>query len=114
MGGLDDVGLPFGDLLAGLLGDDLAEFVGPLFEFVVDIPEVLGAVDVGKRLPVLRGGLGGGDGGLDVLWRAPVDLDQGFPGGRVLRDERLVAGAGRPLAADVVLVWFGGQLFAND
>jgi len=105
--GLDDVRLPLADLLATLHGDDLAEFLGPLAEFVVDLPQHLGTVDVGHRAPLLEGRLGGVDGPLDVGLGPADERAQRLARGGVLAGERLLAGPVGPLAVDVVAVDLG-------
>jgi len=46
---LGDVCFPLADLLATLLGHYFAEFLVSVFELLVDVPEILGAVDAGER-----------------------------------------------------------------
>jgi len=71
--GLGHVGFPLGNLFPALLGDDLAEFLVPVTEFVVDVPEVLRAVDVRQRPPLLEGVVGGGDRLADVRLRPALE-----------------------------------------
>ncbi len=50
---LDDVGAALGNLFAALFGDDFREFLRAVAQFVVDVPEVLRAVDVRERAPLV-------------------------------------------------------------
>ncbi len=53
--GFGHVRLSFRDLLATLLRDDLAEFLVALSQFVVDVPQVLRAIDRRQFPPLLEG-----------------------------------------------------------
>jgi len=64
--GLGDVGFPLAYLFAALFRDDFAEFLVAVPEFVVDVPEVLRAVDVRKVAPLFERVGRGVDRSLDV------------------------------------------------
>jgi hypothetical protein len=102
VGGLDDVGSPLADLLAALSRDEFAEFVGSVLELRVHVPEMLRAVDVGERAPLLEGRLGRLDRRGHVRLGSAGERPQRFAGRRVVTLERLCTLD--PLAADVVSV----------
>jgi hypothetical protein len=110
---LDDVRSPLRNLLAALLRDDFGEFVGALAEFVVYLPEVLGAVDVGEFAPLLERLLGGCECRVDVGFRPLSERRERLARRGVLALERLRSRALGPLAVDVVRVdvvsWHGSR-----
>ncbi len=100
--GLGHVGQPLADLLATLHGDDFAEFLVAVTQLVVDVPEVLCAVDVRERAPLVVGVFCRGQRAVDVGLGSAVERGERLAGSRVLTCERFLAGACRPFTVDVV------------
>jgi hypothetical protein len=89
---------------ADFLGDGAGDLVGAGLEAGVDLHQVGGALFLGQCAPGGEGGLGGGDGRVDVGGGAFGDGGDHFFGGRIGDGERVGAGGWHPLAVDVQLL----------
>ena len=89
---------------AGLLGDGGGDLVHAGAERVADAGEVLGPLLDRRRRPRVEGGLGGGDGRVDVGGGARRDGGHDLLGDRVDHVDRLGGAGGDPGAVDVELV----------
>ncbi len=97
-GAVENLAFRLGERLAHLQRQDHGEVVGVLDDEVVPAPEDRGALLAGPRRPVLLRGMGGVDGGAQILDVEVRHLRQGLGSRRISDREGPVAA--QPPAAD--------------